>query len=151
MALRGGLLFRLEKQTIKSESGCWLMVPGSRGYSKIKFLGRTEAAHRVSYELYNGSVPVGMMVCHRCDVRNCVNPDHLFLGTALENMQDKVQKGRHKGAKSGENHHKAKLTEWQVEEIRKRLGHGETQSAIAKDYGTTQSTISHIKRRRNWS
>lgn len=92
-------LDRLMARVTKSADGCWLRSgSGTRnGYSTIG-RGRsgegTTTAHRLMWEITNGPVPPGIMVCHTCDVRRCVNPAHLFLGTAKDNTQDMLAKGR---------------------------------------------------------
>lgn len=86
-----------------TETGCWLWNksykgPGYKrglGYGQINVKGRNCGAHRIAWQLFRGEIPRGMSVLHKCDVRICVNPDHLFLGTALENMRDMTAKGRH--------------------------------------------------------
>lgn len=77
---------------IEPNCGCWLWNGSSleRGYGRF----RGSLAHRVSWVLHNGPIPDGMHVCHRCDVTACVNPAHLFLGTALDNIRDMHAKGR---------------------------------------------------------
>lgn len=71
------------------ESGCWLWQLGTRlGYGSTRHNGKTQFAHRVSYQLYKGDIPVGMMILHTCDIKLCVNPDHLRLGTAKDNSID---------------------------------------------------------------
>jgi DNA-binding XRE family transcriptional regulator len=103
------------------------------------------AAHRVAYEVYRGPIPDGMHVCHKCDNRICVNPDHLFLGTHAENMADMSKKNRQaRGADNGS----AKLTEIDVRAI--RAENSKSQSELGKDYGVSQSYISKIKRRESW-
>ena len=94
------LLNRIERV---SESGCWIWMAACyrSGYGEISFMGRARPAHRVSWIIHNGPIPDGLCVCHRCDVRQCVNPAHLFLGTKQDNTLDMHAKGRdsnqHKG------------------------------------------------------
>ena len=81
-------------------SGCWLWEGrvDRRGYGRLKEIGRKFlAAHRLSWTLHRSEIPPGMYVLHKCDTPLCVNPDHLFLGTHLDNMRDMVQKGRARG------------------------------------------------------
>lgn len=100
--------------------------------------------HRVMYELTNGEIPEGIHVLHKCDVRCCGNPDHLFLGTNLENIRDSQAKGR---KSIGSRHAGSKLTESQVADILKDI---RSQRALAKLYGVGQSTIWNIKKRNVW-
>lgn len=140
-----------ESHFIKT-NGCWEWQghKDHGGYIRIRFCGRREFVHRLSYQFYVGEIPKGMCVCHHCDNRCCVNPSHLFLGTQLDNVHDRDMKGR--GAdRHGENHHLSKFTEQQVIDIRRRYNDGECMSILAKEHGVTYGAIYAVVRRRNWT
>lgn len=88
---------RLERRSVKTEN-CWLWMGhlNESGYGQINIDGKFPLTHRVSWELHKGSIPDGMQVLHKCDVRRCWNPEHLFLGTHMDNMRDMISKGRHR-------------------------------------------------------
>jgi len=130
-------------------SGCWLWADQGEtlkgGYIRIMSGSRRMLAHRFAYERYRGPIPRGLCVCHHCDVRCCVNPDHLFLGTIADNNADRHRKGRTpRGTDCG----KTKLSVKQVLAI---LASTETQRVLARQYGVAHCTIGAIKRREIWS
>jgi hypothetical protein len=113
-------------------------------------------AHRVSWILHHGSIPDGMSVCHRCDTPACVRPDHLFLGTQLDNMRDSTRKRRNGKYRYPNNFHKgsqcwkAVLTDEDVRAIRSRLASGAGQHQLAREYGVAPPTINRIAKRVTW-
>jgi hypothetical protein len=81
------------------ESACWPYTGATRanGYGRLILRGKHELAHRMAYRFARGKIPDGLFVCHRCDNPPCCNPDHLFLGTHQDNVDDKTRKGRGRG------------------------------------------------------
>lgn len=137
---------------VEKTSGCWLWdgYRNKNGYGTFYFQGRTVWAHRMSYALFVGVIPTGFCVCHRCDVRFCVRPEHLFVGTHKENMQDCLAKGR-ACPPSGEDHHSAKLTKSQVADIRLEYSLGlSTQAEIGARYGVSRQQVSLVVNNRVW-
>jgi len=135
-------------------SGCWLWTEYTNdgGYGQMRIGGRRAPltrAHRASWEAANGPIPDDLCVLHRCDVRCCVNPAHLFLGTRTDNLKDMHQKGRGRGP-SGERNHNAKLSVEKIVSIRRALAQGETQAALAKKYGVSGPRISNIATGKAW-
>jgi hypothetical protein len=131
-------------------SGCWIWT-GARSeqaYGYLTIDGKEVKAHRYSYELHKGPIPDGLDVLHSCDNPPCVNPDHLFLGTGLENLADASAKGR---MARGERHYLAKLTEAQVRQVRELYAAGVTQKDLAVRFGTSRGNVGYIVRRERWA
>jgi predicted XRE-type DNA-binding protein len=137
----------------KQENGCWKWPKSLHkdGYGHLTYHGKYWLASRLAWHLSNGDIPDGMCVCHKCDNPACCNPDHLFLGTHAENMNDMKHKGRRKKINAHEKNGRAKLTKQDVMQIR-HLYHAKkaTQTQLAKLFGITQTSISLIVRNKSW-
>lgn len=156
----------MEKLKLKIKSGVlidprtkcweWQRCTQSNGYGRIRFGGRTWHLHRATFTAWIGPIPKGMDVCHKCDNRKCCNPEHLFVGTRLDNMRDCKKKGRNS---CGERHSKllrgelgpgAKLTWKKVRRIRELSKLGVAKSILASKYGVSVDNIRCITRNRTW-
>jgi len=137
-------------------TGCWIWI-GTRtpaGYGRLtisngKSGGKSHDAHRLSWQVFRGDIPEGMCVLHKCDNPACINPEHLFLGTFKDNMQDCIKKGRWGARREGEAVFGAKLTEEQVRWIRQNP-YRWTQTEMAKHLRVDQSIVSRAANKRNW-
>lgn len=171
------VLERLWKYVQKTET-CWLWTGGkTQGYGALSVHGGPIAAHRLSYEIYIGLIPDRLYVLHHCDVRSCVCPAHLFLGTHLDNLRDMFQKRRHWMANvqpedlprgddhwsrkhpewrvHGERQGAAKLTEGQVREILQRFRaanrrHG-IKTQLGREFGVSRHAITSIVTGNSWA
>jgi len=135
-----------------SERGCheWQGPRNSKGYGKISVPGTRGQSylHRVVYEIANGEIPPGMVVCHSCDNPPCCNLEHLFLGTVDDNAADAVSKRRQPWGERNGSH---KLTTQDVREIRALLAQGlMTQRAIAARYGVSPGAICQLGKGKTW-
>lgn len=147
-------------------AGCFLWTKrlSRDGYGRLtiwKFGMRIdEGAHRVSYMVFRGPISEGLCVCHRCDVRSCINPSHFFLGTKLDNSTDRSRKIVAKGLvsvgsalknnKDATHIHANKLTYAQVLEIRELLDGSASCPELAKRYGVGPLAIRRIRRGETW-
>lgn len=143
--MRGKIEDRIKICPVK---GCWLWTgPLSRkGYGRARLDRKHQPIHRISWQLFRGEIPDNLHVLHRCDVPSCANPEHLFLGTNQDNIDDKMAKRRHR---HGDGHHNAKLTAEQIPEIRGLRGKL-SQRKIAKLFGVAQHTIAQIQLGKGW-
>ncbi len=139
---------------------------GVHRYGSAKVRGFKGRAHRLSYILHHGCIPDGMHVLHKCDTRECVNPNHLMIGDHQANMDDRSNRGRTAKSQLGDKHYsrsrpesvprgeklpQSKVTEQQVREIRVLAGFGMPQAKIGMQYGVKQKAVSQIVRRESWS
>lgn len=139
---------------IKKTATCWLYTGAvtKNGYVNLTVNKKQILGHRYFYLKFVGKIPKGMCVCHKCDIRNCLNPEHLFLGTQKDNVQDMIKKGRQVvfGLK-GEKNANSKLSEKQVLEIRKLWENNcHCSSKLARQFNVNRVTIIRIITRDNW-
>lgn len=135
-----------ENVVVNPTTGCWIW-PGratNAGYCQLTVEKKSVLAHRLSYLTFVGPIATGMCVCHKCDVRACVRPDHLFLGTYQDNHHDMIHKGRNS---RGEARPDAKLTEEAVKAIRVDT---RIIKEIAEAYGVCMSVVGNVKTRKTW-
>lgn len=160
----------IKKSSVPDENGCinWKGGLSKKGYgvigigSRIDNSRKTVYVHRISFELHKGSIPEGMLICHTCDNPKCVNPEHLFIGTPKDNIQDMINKNREankqgivpknfiKQVEKVKNGMLSKLNVDQVKEIKKSLISGINYRIIANQYNVSASCIADIKRKATW-
>ena len=134
----------LKRVNITGECHWWMGAVDSGGYGSLRRDGKTLRAHRVAYTLSNGEIPEGQCVLHTCDNRLCVNPEHLFLGTHLDNIRDMNEKRRQI---HGDSHPMRKINSEQARAIK---ADPRKQRQIAADYGISPSHVSGIKSGKYW-
>jgi len=128
------------------EDVCWIWKGSLKNgrklpYGHFHFRGKRYMAHRASWLIYKGEITDNLWVLHTCDNPSCVNPDHLYLGTALNNQRDKLSRGRCMGER---------LTIKEVKEIKEKLKMGITSTRLSRDYNVSMTTIHSIKTGKTW-
>jgi len=138
--------FILGNYKINEKSGCWEWQGqiNEKGYGVYTHKGKTYRAHRIFIERAGYKIPIGKLVCHKCDNSKCVNPSHLFIGTPKDNTQDMIKKGR---MVVGEERHNSKLNEKQIIDIRKSFL---PSILLARKYNVHRSCIDKILRKATW-
>lgn len=133
-------------------SGCWLWLRcvNAKGYGLLKWSKQRRIAHRFFFEVHRGAIPRGLMVCHKCDNPSCVNPGHLFLGTAGDNARDMESKRRGRHPRGEQNLGGGKLTEAAVAAILTSHAAGAGRTGLALAFGVGLTMIDNIIGRKNW-
>ena len=134
---------------VQKTDGCWKWqgAQDGHGYGQIRINCHTKRVHRFSYELHRGPIPKGMDVCHSCDNRICVNPDHLFVGTRHDNMMDASMKRR---TVFGDRQPASKLTDQKVSFARQLRLNGWTYAKIAERFNVSDATLWKAITGRTW-
>lgn len=134
---------------VQKSDNCWVWIGtcSPDGYGKFKYKRVWWSTHRIVAASMWPLAP-GMHVCHHCDNRPCVRPDHLFIGTRSDNMRDAVRKGRHGMRVHPE---MAKLTADKVRQIRQASANGEKTPAIAERFGITGGHVRAVVTRKSWA
>ncbi len=156
----------LKRQIQLNEKGCWIWLGSQRpahhkringkmrtilAYGQQTFRRKRWSAHRLSWTVFKGDIPAGKCVCHRCDTPLCINPDHLFLGSALDNSTDAKEKNRHP---FGEKHPKHKLTDKVVKQMRtvyQPCSRNFGQRALAKKFKCAVGLVCDVLNGKRWS
>jgi hypothetical protein len=136
----------LTKAAWQGECLIWFGQKCPKGYGRLRLEGKMQRAHRLMYQIKHGPIADGQVVRHSCDTPSCINPNHLSLGTQADNVHDMCDRGRTNRPK-GEQHPKAKLTDSQVAEIRRRYvpgAYGKGAHCLAKEFGVSKQGIQAI-------
>lgn len=129
----------------KGKCRLWVWKHTSEGYGAVRYKGKVYLAHRMMWQAFNGPIPKGMLVLHKCDTPACFNPNHLFLGTYLDNNRDRARKGRNGPIWT------TKLNLEQVKAMRAEWANGNvTQTELGRRYGVSSHQAHVIVRNKSW-
>lgn len=141
-----------------NKKDCWEWTSSLRnGYGAFKIDGKVQQTHRISWKIYNGEIPDGKYICHKCDNRKCVNPHHLFLGSPRDNVLDAISKNRMFDIRRcrrlrGDEHQFSKLNYEKADDIRKLyLSNNWSQRKLAEKFNVHRSTIRAVLSRKTWN
>ncbi|HEX9813278.1 MAG TPA: HNH endonuclease [Burkholderiales bacterium] len=141
---------------VQKSPGCWLWTGGTFNgrYGQFRLGAKKVRAHRAAWWLAGKTIPIGKILCHRCDNVKCVRPSHLFVGTDADNARDRDSKGRTSHLPTtrlpGALNPAARIAPHQVSEIRLRQSLGESQRALARAFGISPSQVGNIVRGKSW-
>jgi hypothetical protein len=126
---------RIYENILEDDNGCWIWQLGfdNHGYGMSRVNGKQDKAHRIAYKVFVEDVPAGKSVLHMCDVRACVNPEHLYCGTHADNMRDAKERNRLGGSRK-------KLTAEQKMQLQELRGTA-SKKELAETFGVSQQTI----------
>lgn len=137
------------RHVVPTEDGCWIyqgaLTQSGTGYGHLRIGGRNGRdvlAHRASFEIHVGPVPDGLCVLHRCDVKQCVRPDHLYLGTQRDNMVDVLERQLRTSLK---------LSSDTVRQIRTSRAAGASVASLASHFSVSEQAIRDVIARRRWA
>lgn len=135
--------------TTYNDSGCWIWMgkPKKSGYGVMRFNGKYELSHRISWLIHFGVIPNNLWVLHHCDNKLCVNPNHLFLGTIIDNDKDRYNKSREA---KGENHGNSKFSNDDILKIRRMRIDGHSYAEIGQLFGSNKGHIQKICLHKIW-
>jgi hypothetical protein len=157
---------RFHRGYVVLSCGCWVWtkysdvtrnVPATNfcgGYGALWFAGKKRKTHQVSWLIHHGAIPAGMCVLHTCDVPECVNPDHLYIGTKADNAADMLARnrgGQHKNPPRGDRRYDSKLHAEDVLTIRSLCAEGLSQSKVAARFNISQTAVHKIVHRHRWA